>query len=51
MAELNFLEYNINPTETLVDNVTICLKALGFNKISVTKNVPCPCGHPINVSF
>ncbi len=38
MAELNFLEYNINPTETLVDNVTICLKALGFNKISVTKN-------------
>ncbi len=38
MAELNFLEYNINPTETLVDNVTICLQALGFNKISVTRN-------------
>ena len=38
MAELNFLEYNINPTETLVDDVVINLKSLGFNKISVTKD-------------
>ena len=38
MAELNFLEYNINPTETLVEDVTISLNALGFNKISVTKD-------------
>lgn len=38
MAELNFLEYNINPTEALIDDVVINLKALGFNKISVTKD-------------
>ena len=38
MAELNFIEYNINPTSTLVDDVTINLRTLGFNKISVTKD-------------
>ena len=38
MAELNFLEYNINPKETLVDDVVISLKALGFEKLSVTKD-------------
>lgn len=38
MAELSFIEYNINPTSTLVDDVTINLRTLGFNKISVTKD-------------
>jgi hypothetical protein len=38
MAELNFIEYNVNPTVTLVDDVVINLRTLGFNKISVTKD-------------
>jgi len=38
MAELNFLEYNINPKETLVDDVAMSLAMMGFEKISVTKD-------------
>lgn len=38
MAELNFLEYNVNPTTELVDDATVSLTALGFEKISVTKD-------------
>jgi hypothetical protein len=38
MAELNFVEYNVNPTTDDIENVSITLSGLGFNKISISNN-------------
>ena len=38
MAELNFLEYNVNPDTHAIDDIVIKLNSLGFNKISVSKD-------------
>lgn len=38
MAELNFLEYNVNPNTHDIDDIVIGLTDLGFNKISVSNN-------------
>jgi len=38
MAELNFLEYNVNSTTHEIENVSIALEGLGFNKISISNN-------------
>ena len=38
MAELNFIEYNVNPSTHNVEDTTIQLTGLGFNQISVSKN-------------
>ena len=38
MAELNFLEYNVNSNTHEIENVSIALEGLGFNKISISNN-------------
>jgi hypothetical protein len=38
MAELNFVEYNVNPSTHNTENVSIALTGLGFNKISISNN-------------
>ena len=38
MAELNFVEYNVNPNTHNTENVSIALNGLGFNKISISNN-------------
>ena len=38
MAELNFIEYNVNPNTHNTEDVSIALTGLGFNKISISKN-------------
>ncbi len=38
MAELNFIEYNVNPSTHEIENVSIALEGLGFNKISISHN-------------
>ena len=38
MAELNFVEYNVNPSTHNTENVSIALNGLGFNKISISNN-------------
>lgn len=38
MAELNFVEYNANPSTHVVDDVAISLQSIGFNKISVSND-------------
>lgn len=38
MAELNFLEYNVNPDTHVIDDIVIRLNDLGFQKISVSND-------------
>ena len=38
MAELNFIEYNVNSSTHDVENISIALQGLGFNKISISNN-------------
>jgi hypothetical protein len=38
MAELNFIEYNVNETTHNAEDISISLQGLGFNQISVSKN-------------
>ena len=38
MAELNFIEYNVNSSTHDIENVSIALEGLGFNKISISHN-------------
>ena len=38
MAELNFIEYNVNANTHNAEDVSIQLEGLGFNQISVSKN-------------
>ena len=38
MAELNFVEYNANPSTHIVDDIVISLQGIGFNKISVSND-------------